>query len=637
MLVVRTYLLLLLCCGLCCFGWGQSQVQKEYKEALESIVLLKNQDDLLPLHRLDTQRIAYLSLGLSQAQNAVLLPQLRKYTLVDSLPIFWQTDSLNALEGQAPNYNLLVITWGGEEVDAGALEELQALPSSIRVVSIGLGVDAFAKNVVRERSQALLLVPHWSSQSLSLAAQIPFGGQPAVGRLAHDLEVEEPYWVRGFGIQLSEQGRLGYVEPEVVGMDGQLLQDSIRAIVEEGLAAGAFPGAQVLVAKDGHIIYHQAFGYHTYEEKHAVRTDDLYDFASITKISTGLAALMKWSGEGRFDLDAPLKQYFPDFERSNKAELSFRSMLAHQAQLRPWIPYWQTTLRGHGRYPWEKDWESSRTNDFRFRKRTFRRDSSARYPVKITDGLWLHQDYKEKIYKAIEKSPLNEQSGYRYSGLLFYLLPDLVNQIAGVPIEDYLKGMFYKPLGAHTLTYNPTRFFPAQRIIPTERDTFFRMTQLQGTVHDEGAAMMGGISCNAGLFGTANDLAKLMQLYLNKGQYGGERYIPAAAVEVFTARHFAEADNHRGLGFDKPLLEYDAQKSSVAKSASAASFGHSGYTGTFAWADPEHDLLFIFLSNRVYPTRNNRKLYQLNIRPSIHQVLYDAQRDFRFSSLFSVH
>jgi CubicO group peptidase (beta-lactamase class C family) len=246
------------------------------------------------------------------------------------------------------------------------------------------------------------------------------------------------------------------------------------------------------------------------------------------------------------------------------------------------------------------------------------------YNIKITDNLFLHKKYKKRIYKAICKSPVSEVKEYKYSGLAFYLFPEMVSEMTGMDYETYLKKEIYEPLGATTLTYNPQRFFSNDRIIPTERDTFFRHVQIHGTVHDEGAIMMGGVSANAGLFGTANDLAKLAQMYLNGGSYGGKQIIAKESIEEFTKYQYPENENRRGLGFDKPLLEYDYEKSSVAKDASPSSYGHSGYTGTFVWVDPEYELIYIFFSNRVFPTRNNRKIYEMNVRPNIHQVIYDS-------------
>ena len=402
--------------------------------------------------------------------------------------------------------------------------------------------------------------------------------------------------------------RLGYAPPEIEGMNSAFLEHKIDSIAKVSIELGAFPGMQVLVAKGGNVVFHKAYGYHTYDNKKNVQLTDLYDFASLSKITTALPALMKLHSEGKFDIDQPLKTYFPKFKKSNKSNLIYRDILAHQAGLQPWIPYWKSTIKKNGKYKW----------------RTFKTKYSKRYNVKITDHLFLHRKYKKRIYKAICKSPVSNDKTYKYSGLAFYLFPKIISDLTHSDFETYLKKNIYEPLGAYTLTYNPLRFFPLDRIIPTERDTFFRHVQIHGTVHDEGAIMMGGVSSNAGLFGTANDLAKLAQMYLNKGTYAGQRFIAEKTLEEFTKCQFPENNNKRGLGFDKPLLEYDAAKSSVAKSASASSYGHSGYTGTFVWIDPKYDLIYIFFSNRVYPTRNNRKLYILNIRPQIHQAIYDS-------------
>lgn len=402
------------------------------------------------------------------------------------------------------------------------------------------------------------------------------------------------------------------------------LSDSIRLILEEGIAAGAFPGAQVLALHKGEVLAHVTAGYHTYANERPTQKDDVYDLASVTKTSSGLLYLMQLYERGLLNLDAPLGSEFPAFAGTDKANIPLRSALSHRAGLLAWVPYWQGTLRGNARYPWQKNWNTKRTNDYRFRGRTLRRDSSRNYPIHVMDDLWLHKKFREKkIYRAISKSPVKPAGQYVYSGLLFYLLPEYVENGTKMDYRQYLRQNFYDPLGGTTLGYRPLdRGIPLERIVPTEIDTFFRMDTLHGVVHDEGAALMDGISGNAGLFSDAEDLAKLYQMLLNGGEYNGRRYFKAATIDTFTSRHYAAEGNRRGLGFDKPLIEYDAENSSVAKAASQASFGHSGYTGTFVWADPEHDLLFVFLSNRVYPDRNRRAIYTLSIRPRIHELLY---------------
>lgn len=566
-------------------SFGQLQDASAYQRALTRLKVIKN-DNYLPLSSLDQRKIAFVQLPGNSFETA--LTYLNKYVPIPKKNILANLDSYDDL--------ILVIPTG---LGAPEKEKLSGLLAAKPTTLILLGDSdedwPAAKAVIRSDT---------SQAGQAIAAQYVFGG------------IGEKKDINGI--------RLGYVPPAVVGMDGAILQDSIRAIVAEGLLEKAYPGAQVLVAHQGKVVYHEAFGYHTYDSLQATQLTDIYDLASVSKVSSGLAALMKWYGEGSFDLDAPLKQYYPDFAKSNKSDIPIRQILAHNARLRPWIPYWQGTLKGNAKYPWRNRWKAGRTNDYRFKRKTLSRDSSEEFSIYLSEGLYQHRDFRQKMMKSIRKTPLNEEPGYVYSGLFFYLLPKIVADQSGMEMEAYLKKTFYHPLGAYTLTYNPLRYFPKEQIIPTEVDTFFRMTQLHGVVHDEGAAMMEGVSCNAGLFSSANDLAKLFQMYMNGGSYGGEQLIAEDAVREFARCQYCKEDNRRGLGFDKPLIEFDPEASTVAEATSPNSFGHSGYTGTFVWVDPDAELLFIFLSNRVHPTRNNRKLYQLGIRPRIHAAIYEA-------------
>lgn len=413
------------------------------------------------------------------------------------------------------------------------------------------------------------------------------------------------------------------------GQVDMALEKTVTQILEEGIDGKAFPGAQVLVAHRGEIVLHTTAGFHTYQKQRAVEKGDIYDLASVTKASSALLVLMQQYERNRLDLEAPLATLFPLFKGTDKADIPLRQALAHQARLRPWVPYWQSTLKGNARYPWKKKWDGRRINEGRYKARTLKKKPTKKYTISLGDSIWQHQRFKDRyIYRAIKKSPLEAEATYKYSGLLFYLLPDYVRRSTGQEYTAYLEENFYAPLGASTLTYRPLdKGFPLDRIVPTERDTFFRHQLLHGVVHDEGAAMMEGISANAGLFSSAWDLAKLWQMLLQGGRYGGRQYFQEATVQEFTRVQFPDNNNHRGLGFDKPLLAYDAQRSSVAKAASPSSFGHSGYTGTFVWADPEHDLLFVFMSNRVHPSRNSRAIYDLNIRPRIMAAVYSHVLD----------
>ena len=280
--------------------------------------------------------------------------------------------------------------------------------------------------------------------------------------------------------------------------------------------------------------------------------------------------------------------------------------------MKAWIPYWRNTVKKNGK----------------FKTGSFKTDSSAKYNEPVITDMYLHKNYRKKIYRAIKKSPVSEEKKLLYSGLGSYLYPSIIENLTGQDYETFLKSEIYRPLGAYSLTYNAHLHFPLEQIVPTENDTFFRMKQIHGYVHDEGAAMMGGVSGNAGLFGNALDLAKLMQMYLNMGYYGGKQYISQNTLKEFSSYQYPDNENRRGLGFDKPLIgnqELPESEAYPARSASPSSFGHSGYTGTFTWVDPEENILYIFFSNRVYPTRENSKLYDLNIRTSIQQAIYSSK------------
>jgi CubicO group peptidase (beta-lactamase class C family) len=317
---------------------------------------------------------------------------------------------------------------------------------------------------------------------------------------------------------------------------------------------------------------------------------------------------MKLYDEKKFSLDARLGDYLPKFKHSNKADIPMRDILAHQGRLVPFIAFWQHTLRKNGNHKWA----------------TVKKDSSKRFPIKLTDEMFLHRRYPDKIVKGIRKSPLGPEKKYVYSDFFFMLAPRVIESIIDENFPTYLQDNFYGPLGASTVTFNPVTKYPPETIVPTEHDYLFRHAPVDGTVHDENAAMMGGVSGHAGLFANANDLAKLMQMYLDMGQYGGKRFIAEETMKEFSRTQFPENKNRRALGFDKPNLQYIGANNNTAKDAGPNTFGHTGFTGTFAWMDPDTGLLYIFLSNRVNPTRANARLYQLNTRTEIQQVLYDA-------------
>ena len=455
-----------------------------------------------------------------------------------------------------------------------------------------------------DRSAGLVVTYEDNINAQELSAQVIFGGVGATGRMP----VSAGPFREGAGLDVKGGIRLGYALPEEAGMDSQILFGGADSLVRQALDARAIPGCQVLIARDGQVVLHKAYGYHTYGDTVKVKLSDLYDLASVTKISTSLAALMKLHDDGKFRLDATLGDYLPKFKRSNKAGIPMSDILTHQGRLIPFIPFYQRTFRKNGSYKWA----------------TIKRDSSVRFPIRLTDELFLHRKYPDKMVKGIRKSPLRAEKKYVYSDFFFMLAPRVVESMIDQDFATYLQENFYDPLGATTVTFNPLSVFPAKRIVPTENDYLFRHQPVHGAVHDENAAMMSGVSGHAGLFANANDLAKLMQMYLNMGTYGGEEFIREGTLREFSRTQFPENNNRRALGFDKPNLEYAGVNNNTAEGAGPNSFGHTGFTGTFAWMDPDTGLLYIFLSNRVHPTRANTRLYQLNTRTQIQQVMYEA-------------
>lgn len=593
-----------------------------------SLTVLNNAQKTVPFRDLDKTRFLVLSIG-KDTQRTPFQDRLAKYTQVDfaNLTANASAAEVARVRQQISQYDAVIV--GLHQLLSRPRNQLEYNDAVLALLSelarSEKGVFALFRNPYIladipgiEQAPAIVVAYQGSALTEDLTAQLLFGGIGARGKLPVSIGT---HFATGAG-ELTEGGiRLQYTEPESVGWGANWLEGQIDSIVQVGLDSSAYPGGVVLIAKDGKVVMEKAYGYHTYARERLVQVDHLYDFASVTKITGPLPALMQLVDQQKFDLDAPMSAYWPDLVGSNKADLSWRSALAHNARLQPYIVFWIKTVPWLNRKIFHKP--------LVFKRNTFSPDSSATFPVKVGSSLYMHKDYRAKMYKAIRKSPLNEEPGYVYSGLSFLLYPEIIAQMTGQAYDEYCKNEIYRKLGAYSLTWNPWREYPLTKIVPTELDTFFRYELLHGYVHDEAASMMGGLSGNAGLFGTANDLAKLMHLYLYMGAYGGERLISEATLKEFTAYQYAEEGNRRGLGFDKPMLERQ-ENGFTSPMASASSFGHSGYTGIFTWADPENDLVLIFFSNRVHPTRLNRKVYQLGIYQALHNTCYEAMKRAAF-------
>ncbi|GAB3909543.1 glycoside hydrolase family 3 N-terminal domain-containing protein [Larkinella knui] len=594
----------------------------------EALTVLKNDKEpsgepLIPLLNLGTKRIATVSLDADQ--ETYFQKMLANYTAVTHFNLSAATadTTLERIRNELKSYDLLLVgvhlsnirpavQYGVTPKTVAVLKEL--CETGKAVVSVFGNPYALDKLEGLDKARGLILAYQLTQFTEELAAQLIFGAIPAKGKLP--VTVNQTYKLND-GISTPALSRLKYTIPEEVGVDSYFLTAKIDSLMQVAITEKATPGGVVQMAKDGKVIFRKAYGTHTYEGLTPTKVDDLFDFASVTKVTTSTLALMRLVDEKKFNLEKTMADYLPDFKNSNKANLVWRDVLTHQAGLKASIAFWVDTKNPDGTW---KD-------------KTFDEKQHGPYKVQITDNLYMHRRYRKTIFETIRDSPVSAKKDYVYSDLSFILYPQIVEKMTGQKFEDYLKQNVYEPLGATTLTFNPLRFYPLPRMVPTEYDSVFRKTLVWGRVHDEGAAMLGGVSGHAGLFGSSNDLMKLVQMYLQKGYYGGKQFISPETITEFTRYQFPEKGNRRGLGFDKPTFTYSGN---APRFASPQSFGHSGYTGTFIWIDPQYNTSYVFFSNRVYPSRTHTKLITLNIRTNIADALYEAIRRGPSSNLASI-
>ncbi len=575
-----------------------------------AITVLKNNNDLIPLKKLDTLRIAAVSLGYDE--DNVFKQRLNNYTSVDcyGLDKDCKQPQCDSLYKKLEKYNLVIVqvnnTNNSPAKNFGFTDKLKKVLNEIirkkkTIVDVFGNPYILAKMDSVHLADAIIMSYESYDDNQDLSAQLIFGGISSQGKLP---VTASNYFKIGTGINTIAPTRLKYTLPEELKINSEQL-NKIDSVAWKGIYDKAYPGCQILVAKDGKVIYQKSFGYHTYENKVKVKNTDLYDLASITKIAGSTAAMMKMVQDKQVKLDDSLSIYLPYLKGTNKSKINFREMMTHQAGLKEWIPFWMKTV-SKGEY----------------KKGVYDTAYSTQYPYQVTDKMFMNKLYVDSIYKWIVNSEIKDAGKYKYSDLGYYFIKQIVEQQTDRFLDDYLNVSFYAPLGASTLTYNPLKKFDKNRIVPTEYDVKFRKQLVKGYVHDQGAAMMGGVAGHAGLFSNANDLAILMQMYLQNGEYGGVRYLDSAVVNEFTKCQFCQ-DNRRALGFDKPEINPE-KDSPVCSCVSYMSYGHTGFTGTITWVDPEKKLVYIFLSNRVYPDADINKLSKMGIRTKIQEIIYDA-------------
>ncbi len=599
------------------------------EEAQNSLVILKNSRQLLPLCRLDTLKILVVNIGF--ADGRTISPWMDRYAKSDHLTLDPKVrhESLKSILSKSVTYNLVVYavsdqsedvnrTLGNNAMPASSLDELGAFLMEVenqlagsaaknaKSVFVLFGSARFlASGAITEKSSALLVSEKIDYDRMDLSSQLIFGAIPSKGKLTSDLEIYQ----KGVGITFPSIDRLSYVLPEEVGIDSLRLSQKIDSLVGIGLKEKAFPGCQLLMARNGKVFYQKSYGFHTYSENLAVQDDDLYDLASVTKVLAPVPALMMLADQKKFIVTKKMSDYWPDWKGSNKEGILISDLLSHQARLRAGVVLWPGTIDAQGNY----------------KPGYYVTQPTPGFDLRVSNGLFLIDSFKDSVYKSIRESPLLKSKKYAYSDLGFVILPKVIENLSGESFELFLHDKLYAKLGATSLRYLPALSQPKDKIVPTEDDKSFRHELLQGFVHDETAALMGGVSGNAGLFGSVGDVAKVMQLYLQNGEYGNERFITGETLKSWTSSHFQKSNNRRGYGFDKPGIQtsrHTGKERYPSTVVSEQSFGHSGYTGTFVWADPVNQLLFVFLSNRVFPDRDNHKINKLRLRSLLLETLF---------------
>lgn len=570
---------------------GQAYVNEE-KKVEKATVLLNNEQGLIPLSDLGELKIASIHFTYQYAANFDSL--LNKYSAIQT---FSGTDyvtikSLADLDYDTKTYNTLIVQLA--DSDLNNTQIIGFINDNKRIKNVIVAFFGSGNNLTKLNSVTAPVI--WASRpsqvSAFFSAQAIFGGVAVTQKLTTAYPPKYPVnsgWT-------TTKTRLQYTVPEEAGIQSSSLDD-IDNIANEAIRAKATPGCVVLVAKDGKVIYNKAFGYHTYDKVLPDKLNDIFDLASMTKVSATTMETMRVYEEGRLNLDSTIGTYLPMARHTNKADLTIREVLEHQSGLIPDIP----------------TYEKLKPSDVSA-------DSSAAYPNKIVDHYFLRKDYfKDVMWPDIINSPVKTRGQYVYSDLSMVVMKEILETITATPLNVYVQQNFYGPLGMQSAGFLPLNRFPRDRIIPTEDDETFRHTLLIGYVHDPTAALLSGVSGNAGLFASANDIAILYQMLLNKGSYGGVEYFKPQTVDLFTAKQ--SAVSRRGLGFDRwdPI----ADKHYPSKLASDQAYGHTGYTGTCIWVDPKYGLVYVFLSNRVNPKVTN-KLSDLQIRGRIQDVVYEA-------------
>lgn len=573
----------------------------------EAITVVQNEKESLPFKNLDNKKIAYVAFG--DDDGSAFLEGLKNYTNITLVKGKSLSDYHNKLDG----FTDVIIglhkrndnPWRSYKFSSVELTLLHELSEKHNIHLVVFASPYALLEVNASGLESVTVAYQNSLITQSVAAQVLFGAVKAKGKLPVSAG---KYFPAGHGITTKTMKRLGYGTPESVGINGQTLR-RIDSVVAYGLKEKMMPGAQIAIARGGKIIYQKSYGAHRYNSNRLVQNDDIYDLASLTKILATLPMVMKLVDNEVITLDTRLDEMLPEYKNTDKGGIKLIDLLTHYNRLQPWIPFYRETLDKKTNRPDAKYYQAN---------------PSHKFDAVVADNLYMRSDYKDSIYQRILESDLRPVKSYRYSDLPFYLLQKYIEEYYDDSLDHLVEKYFYDKLGANNLTYLPLTKFTKEQIPPTEDDNYFRYQEVHGHVHDQGAAIMGGVAGHAGLFGNAHDIVKMMQMYIWEGTYGDTKFINSDTFQQFNTCYYCDQDVRRGIGFDKPQL---GDVGPTCGCVSMTSFGHSGFTGTFAWADPEEDIVYVFLSNRTYPDAENGKLIQNNLRSNIQAIIYESIED----------
>jgi CubicO group peptidase (beta-lactamase class C family) len=568
-----------------------------------TLTVLKNTSLNFPIRKLN-QKIARISIGMN---TGYFTDALELFADVDRFYFASLDEAIQKFPKELSQYDIIITAFHessespfSETSTSSKLRDFIAeLPANKQLIGVIFGNPKQLMNDPSIEKMNTIIVGYENTLfAQDRVAQLIFGAIPANGKLP--FAINEKYPINS-GISISANGRLKFSQPEEFGISAAKF-NRIDSIVNSAIAKGAFPGCQIVVAYKGSIIYRKAFGRHTFDGLELVKNTDVYDIASVSKIAGSTVGIMKLESEGKFSLNKKLGDYLPELTQNTSFHsVLIKDMMAHQAGLTAWIPFYKRTLQNGELNP--KYYSTVKKPGFE---------------TQVAHNLYIKDSYADSIYQQILASTLGPKK-YEYSDLGYYFIKKIVEKQSVQNFHDFLMNELYIPMGLRSMRYQPLNHFAKNKIIPTENDQAFRKQLVHGFVHDPGAAMLGGVGGHAGVFSNATDLASLMQLFLNKGNYGNEQYLSSAVVSSYTKQQFQ--GNRRGAGFDRPKASGGG---TCHELASQESYGHSGFTGTLVWADPKHQINYVFLSNRVCPSQDNWKIRDLNIRTEIQRVIYEA-------------